>query len=217
MDYTKRYTQPEELFNALTHGAGILLSITGTILLIIHSIRFGNAWHISASIIFGCSMIFMYSCSTIYHGTMNTEKKFRRNVLDHVSIFILNAGSYTPFLIVTLRDQRGIIYFIIIWGISIIGIFSKIFFMDRFRKATALIYLIMGWLMVFFAGPLIRNLPKGGFSLLLSGGIAYSVGVIFYQLKKVKYMHGVFHLFVILGSLLVFLCVYFYVIPSHLP
>jgi len=213
MNYTKRYTRSEEWFNALTHGAGIILSLAGTVLLVIHSVNNANIWHITASVIFGGSMIFMYSCSTIYHATVSPDKKIRRNVLDHVSIFILNAGSYTPFLIITLRAHGGLIYFVIIWSLSIIGIFAKIFFMDRFRKVTALIYLIMGWLMVFFAGPLIRNLPNGGFTWLLLGGIAYSVGVIFYQLKKIKFMHGVFHLFVLLGSLLVFLCVYLYVIP----
>ena len=217
MDYTKRYTRREDLFNAITHGAGIILSIAGSILLIINSINYGNIWHISASIIFGCSMIFMYSCSTIYHGTINMEKKFRRNILDHVSIFVLNAGSYTPFLIITLRNQKGLIYLAVIWGLAIIGIFLKIFFMDRFRKITAFIYLIMGWFVVFFIGTLINSLPKGGFIWLLLGGIAYSVGVIFYQMKKVKYMHFVFHLFVLLGSLLVFICVYFYVIPMHSP
>ena len=215
MDYAKRYTRSEERFNAITHGVGLLLSVIGSILLVYHSVRFGNAWHLAASIIFGTSMIIMYASSTIYHGTVNMEKKYRRNVLDHVSIFVLNAGSYTPFLIVTLREQKGIIYFVTIWILCIIGIVFKIFYMDRFRKITAFIYLFMGWLIVFFAGPLIRTMPKGGFAWLLAGGIAYSVGVIFYQLKKVKFMHGVFHLFVMLGSMLVFLCVYFYIIPHH--
>ena len=210
----------EEIANAITHGIGCLLSIVGLIVLITRSLNADrDLTFLISVIIFGSSMILLYLCSTLLHSIHFQKTKRLFTILDHASIYVLIAGTYTPFLLVTLSGRLGWILLAIIWGIAIIGIVFKSIFADRFAGIATLGYLIMGWLVVIVAGPIYEALPTIGFALLVSGGILYSVGTIFFLweklpvIKKIKlpFSHAIWHMFVLGGSTCMFFCVLFFV------
>jgi len=204
-------TFAEELVNSITHAIGIPLGIVGLVVLIINANNYGDAWHIFSVSVFGASMIFLYTASTIYHSTSKVRLKFKLNIIDHSAIFILIAGTYTPFTLVTLRGAWGWSIFGVVWGLAIIGVVTKILFINRYRKVTAYLYLAMGWIIVIALKPLINALPAGGLYLLIAGGLSYSAGIIFYQWKRLPFAHAIFHLFVLGGTVCHFFAVLLYV------
>ncbi len=207
----KYYSPLEEKINVYSHAFGFLLSILGLVLLVYKSILFGDLWHILSFSIFGLSLIILYAASTIYHNTKEAKLRSRLRIVDHASIYVLIAGTYTPFALVTLHGSVGWILFSVVWGIALSGIILKLFFTGRFNLISTLLYVFMGWLAVFAYKPLLENLQIEGIYFLATGGIAYTLGAILYAIKKIKFNHAIFHIFVLLGSLFHFIAVYFYV------
>ncbi len=197
----KRYSLGEEIFNSVSHGVGSLLSVAGMVVLIVISALQGDAWKVVSSAVFGASLIILYTMSTLYHAITNRKAKNVMRVMDHVTIFFLIAGTYTPLTLVTLRGVTGWILFGFIWGCAALGIVFNAINLEKFRKVSVVCYIIMGWAIIFAVRPLVQAMPKISLIFLLIGGIAYSVGVIFYAIKKVKYFHSVWHLFTVAGSI----------------
>ena len=196
----KRYTLGEEIFNSVSHGVGSLLSVAGTVILIVISALQKDAWKIVSGSVFGASLIMLYTMSTLYHAITNEKAKSVLRVMDHVAIFFLIAGTYTPLTLVTLRGALGWVLFGFIWGCAVLGIVFNAVNLEKFRKISVVCYVIMGWTIVLAIRPLISAMPKVSLIFLFVGGIAYSVGVVFYAVKKVKYFHSVWHLFTVAGS-----------------
>ncbi len=213
-DHTKRYTTGEEIANAVTHGVAALMSIAGLAILVGFAVAYsGSPTVITAVSVFGASMIFLYVASTLYHAIPNPKAKQILQRLDHSMIYVLIAGSYTPFCLVTLEGVTGIALCIAVWAIAIAGIALQGLLIQKSKWLNSLLYLAMGWLVILVIEPLIENLPQGGLWLLTGGGLAYSLGVIFYIWKSLPYSHAIWHVFVFAGTLLQFLAVLLYVIP----
>ena len=208
------YSVGEEIAHAITHGAGAILGIIGLCVLVAKSVLYGDIWHVVASAIFGASLIVLYTASTVYHAVPNVQAKRILRIIDHSSIYLLIAGTYTPFTLVTLHGPWGWSLFAVTWGLAFFGIIFKLFFPGKFEKLSVGIYLVMGWCAVVAAKPLMAALPNGGLLLMLLGGLAYTGGVVFYVAKKLKYHHAIWHVFVLLGSVLHFFAVLLYVIPG---
>lgn len=213
-EHTKRYTTGEEIANAVTHGVAALMSIAGLAILVGFAVAHsGSPTVITAVSVFGASMIFLYVASTLYHAIRNPKAKQILQRLDHSMIYVLIAGSYTPFCLVTLEGVTGIALCIAVWAIAIAGIALQGLLIQKSKWLNSLLYLAMGWLVILVIEPLIENLPQGGLWLLTGGGLAYSLGVIFYIWKSLPYSHAIWHVFVFAGTLLQFLAVLLYVIP----
>ncbi len=210
------YTKGEEIFNMVSHIAGGALGIIATVLCVVFSAVKSNVYGVVSSAVFGTTMIILYTMSSIYHGLRPNKAKKVFQIIDHCSIYLLIAGTYTPFCLCTLREYSialGWSIFGVIWGLAILGITLNAIDLKYFRVISMLLYLSMGWCIVFTSKIIFKSLGVTGFLLLLSGGIAYTVGAAFYGLgRKHKYIHSVFHLFVVLGSLLHFLCILLFVI-----
>src|SRR5699024_331324 len=189
------FTKKEEIAHAITHGIGALLSIAGLVLLIIFSSLEGNPWLIVSVTVFGTTMLLIYSASTIVLSLPEGKWKDIFQIFDHSSIYLFIAGTYTPFLLVTLRSEIGWILFGIIWGIALIGVIFKIFFVKKFLILSTLFYILMGWLIVLVWEPLTMVLDGTGVMLLVIGGIFYTVGAVFYMWRKIPYHHAIWHLF----------------------
>lgn len=203
----KRYTLGEEIFNSVSHGVGGLLAIAGTVLLIVFSAIYSSAWAVVGCAIFGASMIILYTMSTLYHAITNpTAKKFFR-IMDHNTIFFLIAGTYTPVTLVPLRGAIGWVLFGIIWGAAILGIVLNSVDLEKFRKPSVVCYILMGWAVIFAIKPMLDSVPKRTMEFLLIGGAFYTVGVIFYAIKKIRYFHSVWHLFTIGGTVFHFFAI----------
>lgn len=208
-----KYTLGEELVSSISHGVGAGLGIAALCLCVIRSMAHGDVYSVVSSWIFGFSLIILYSMSSIYHGLAPNNAKRVMRVFDHCTIFLLIAGSYTPFTLVSLRDNVGWPLFGIIWGTAVVGIILNAIDIERFKVISMICYLAMGWAIIFTIKPLINAVPAGGIKLLVAGGIAYTVGAVIYGIgSKVKYMHSIWHFFVLAGSVLHFLTIYNYVI-----
>ena len=207
------YTLGEELMSAISHGVGALLGVAALLLCVVRSAQHGSAMAVVCSAIYGFTLIVLYTMSTMYHSlAVNRAKKVFR-VIDHCSIYLLIAGTYTPFSLITLNDPVGYIIFAVVWITAIVGITFSAIDLKRFRVFSMTAYIAMGWVIIFAFKPLLDAMPAPGIWLLLSGGIAYTLGVLPFALgKKHKYMHSLFHFFVLAGSILHFLCIYLYVI-----
>lgn len=197
----------EEIFNSISHGIGILLSIAGLVLLVVFAAIKGNVWHIVSFSVFGTTMVLLYLASTLYHSFTKEKIKNLFARFDHAAIFLLIAGTYTPFLLTVLRGALGWTLFGIIWAVAITGVIIRSIYLTRFRKLMVGLYLAMGWLIVVAIGPLLKHVPGISLLFLLLGGIMYSVGVVFYAWRNLKYGHGIWHLFVLAGSILHFFAV----------
>lgn len=214
MSRLPRYTKGEEIANSVTHGVGVLVSIAGLVLLVVFSALYGNAWHVVSSSVYGSSLLILYLSSTLYHSLQGQRVKSFFRILDHSSIYILIAGTYTPFTLVSLHGTWGWTLFGIIWGLAVAGILFKVFFINRFGVLSVIIYVLMGWMIVIAIRPVVEAVPLGGLALLVAGGLCYTSGLVFYAWKKLKYAHMIWHLFVIAGSVFHYFAVMFYVIPS---
>ncbi len=209
----KNYSFGEEIANSVTHGIGALLAVAGLIVLISAAVVHGNTWHIISSSIFGSSMILLYLASTLYHSIPAPRAKKILRLFDHIAIYLLIAGTYTPFLLVNLRGPWGWSLFALVWGIALTGIILKVTPLGHKRGLSLSLYLILGWIILVAIKPLLNYLDPGGIRLLVAGGLAYTGGVVFYIWKRLPYNHAIWHLFVLAGSCLHFFAVLFYVIP----
>lgn len=197
----KQYTLGEEIFNSVSHGIGSLLSVAGTVVLIVFSAIYADAWAVVSASIYGASLIILYTMSTLYHAITNpTAKKFFR-IMDHNTIFFLIAGTYTPLTLAVLKGAIGWILFGVVWGAAILGIVLNSIDLEKFRKPSVVCYILMGWVIIFAIKPMLTAMPKISLIFLLVGGAFYTVGIIFYALKKVKWFHSVWHLFTVAGSI----------------
>lgn len=209
----RTYTLGEEIANAITHGVGAAASIAALVTLVFVAALWGNGWHLASAIVYGVSMFVLYMASTLYHAIQHPKACAVFKIIDHAGIYLLIAGTYTPFTLISIRDKGGWWLFAIVWTLAIVGIALEAWWVNRPKWVSAAVYLGMGWLAVTMIKPLLESLEPGGIWLLLAGGLAYTVGTIFYVLKRVKWMHPVWHLWVLAGSVLHFLSVMLYVFP----
>jgi len=207
---TARRRKSEEIVNSTSHGVGILIAIACTVLLIVRAGYYGNAWHIVTFSIFGAGMINLYSASMLFHSAINPRIKYKLNRFDHSSIYILIAATYTPFSLIGIKGAFGWAIFGIVWTMAIAGVIFKIwFYSPKYRRLSAWLYVAMGWTGIIAIAPIIRNVPFTSLWFLMSGCLAYSFGVIFYLVEKIPYGHGIFHLFIIGGSICHFFAIVF--------
>lgn len=207
------YSLGEEIAHSVTHGFGVLMSIVGLCVLVAFAALHGDAVHIVASAIFGGTLILLYTASTLYHSIPLPRTKSVLRIIDHVSIYLLIAGTYTPFTLVTLAGPWGWSLFATVWGLAAVGVGFKLFTTGRFERLSVAVYVAMGWCGMVAIGPLIEAMRPGGLWLLVAGGLAYTGGVVFYVMTRVPYHHAIWHLFVLAGSVLHYFAVLFYVIP----
>ncbi|NOU98959.1 PAQR family membrane homeostasis protein TrhA [Paenibacillus planticolens] len=208
------YSIQEEKANAISHGIGVLLSVAALVLLVIQACLHGDAWHIVSFSVFGAALVTLYTCSTLLHSVTHPRLKDVFEILDHSAIYLLIAGTYTPYLLVTLRGPLGWTFFGVIWGLALIGIVLKLFFVKRFIIISTLCYILMGWLIVLAFKPLYANLPYGGIVWLVAGGLLYTFGSIFYVWRRIPFHHAIWHIFVLAGSACHFISIFGYVIMS---
>lgn len=210
----KRYTVGEEIFNSVSHGIGSVLSIGGMTVLIVLSVLNHTALGLAASIVYGISLIVLYTMSAVYHAVPQPGAKEILRVFDHASIFLLIAGSYTPFCLIALEgNPKGLLVAGAVWLCAIVGIGLNAYDLKKTEKFGTVLYVIMGWSVIIAVKDIIAVLPAPAFWLLLLGGISYTGGLVFYAMKNIKYMHSIWHLFVLAGSVLHYICIAVYVLP----
>lgn len=209
------YSPIEEKINIISHATGFILSIVAFVLLVMRASLHGDVWQIVSFSIFGASLIILYGASTLYHSAKKPVLRNKLNIIDHVSIYVLIAGTYTPFTLVTLKGTIGWVIFGISWGLALTGIILKLFFTGKYDLISTIMYVFMGWVIVFAIKPLIHHLPFEGLLWLFAGGISYTIGAILYSIKKIKFNHAIFHILVLIGSFCHFVSVFFYVLPSE--
>ena len=190
----------EELASALTHGVGATAALAGGAVLVTLAALYGDGWQLSAAIVFGITLLLLYVASTLYHAIQHPVMKGRLKVVDHCAIYLLIAGTYTPFTLIGLRGPLGWWLFGTIWALAVFGVIFKLFYTGRFKLVSTLVYIAMGWLVILAAKPVMRALDPWTFGWLLGGGVAYTLGTFFYHRPKLAYSHAVRHLFVIAGS-----------------
>lgn len=211
-EHSKSYRElstGEEIANSITHGIGALLSIAAFVILIIVASKKDDIWHLVSFSIYGITLVLLYLSSTLYHSFTKPRIKNLFARFDHVSIFLLIAGTYTPILLTTIHGTQGWMMFVIIWSLAIAGAVIRSIYLYRFRKLMVAVYLGMGWMFILVGKQIIQNLPSISLTFLVLGGIAYSVGVVFYMWRKLPYSHGIWHLFVLAGSMLHFFAIYY--------
>jgi len=212
IDNKKGFTRKEELWNSISHGAGAAFAVAALVLISVYAGGTGDQWKIVGGVIFGVSLVVLFLASTLYHGFKEGKAKDVFEIIDHSAIFILIAGTYTPFTLVNLRGPVGWTIFGIIWTLTLAGIVYKIFFVRKFVIFSTLLYIFMGWLIVFAIGPLSQTLSSGGLFWLVMGGVLYTLGTPFYIIRRIPYNHAIWHFFVLGGSVCHFITVFFYVI-----
>ena len=208
----KYYSPTEEKINVISHGVGFFLSSVALVFLVVRAGMYGNVLHVVSFTIFGVSLMVLYAASSLYHNAKQPEVRKRLKIFDHASIYVLIAGTYTPFTLVTLVGNTGWVIFGVSWGIALVGITLKLFFTGRYSIASTVMYVLMGWVIIFAIKPLVHNLSADGLFWLFLGGVAYTVGAVLYSIKKMKFNHAIFHLLVLIGSFCHFVSIYFYVL-----
>ena len=207
----KIYSPAEERINIVSHEVGFILGVVALIFLVVHAIYHGGVLYLVSFTIFGLSLLVLYAASTLYHSAKEPERRSRLKIFDHSSIFVLIAGSYTPFTLVTLNGTVGWVIFGIAWGSALTGIILKQFFIGKYSIFSTTMYVLMGCVILFAIKPLYHNLPIKGFLWLLGGGLAYIIGAVLYSVKQIKFNHAIFHILVLIGSFCHFVSIYFYV------
>ena len=216
--HTPEYTFGEEIANGITHGIGILLALAGLIVMLYFAARYGNIWHVVSCTIFGITLIFAYTTSTLYHSIPLPGPKRILRTFDHAAIYLLIAGTYTPFVLVSLRGPWGWSLFGMVWGLALIGILQEMWLPRKTRTMSLVIYVLMGWIAVIAVAPLAAALSWAGFAWVAAGGLAYTVGIIFYvNDQKFRHWHGIWHLFVLAGSTLHYFAILLYMALGHQP
>ncbi|WP_445731678.1 PAQR family membrane homeostasis protein TrhA [Mariniflexile sp.] len=206
-----KQTPLQERLNAITHAIGAVFGVLGLTSLIIFNTH-KTDWSLFSVVIYGISIIVLFTASTLYHCVKDEVKKHYFRIIDHISIYFLIAGTYTPVLLITLHESLGFTLFYVVWGIAFFGVVLKLFFTGRFEVFSTLLYLAMGWLIVFDFTNLSKLMGPNGILLLFAGGLAYTVGILFYAIKKIPYNHVIWHLFVLAGAIFHFFMIFFYVI-----
>ena len=201
------YTLGEEIANSVTHGVGVALAVAGLAVLVVLAAIYGDVWRVVSFTIYGSSLIILYSASTLYHSIQHPRAKRVLRTMDHASIYILIAGTYTPFMLIGVRGTTGWTLLAIVWLMAVAGIIWKVFFLGRFEVMATIMYLFMGWMGVFAFRQMLINVPQLGVTMLFAGGIVYTLGVIFYAWEKLPYNHAIWHLFVLGGSICHFFAV----------
>ncbi len=207
------YHPTEEKLNVISHGFGLILSIIALFLLVGYAIKEGTVWHIISFAIYGVSLVILYTASTLYHYVQEPKLRYKLNIFDHAAIYVLIAGSYTPFTMNVINGTLGWTLFGIVWAIAIIGITLKLFFTGKYGKISTIAYILMGWMGVVGIKSLLETLPTEAVIWLVAGGISYTLGAVLYSLKMIKFNHAIFHVFVLLGSICHFMSVFLYVLP----
>ena len=209
-----KYSENEEKLNVLTHAFGLLMSIIGLPFLVIKSFHFNGFWKPISIVVFGISLVILYAASTFYHASKDPKIRRKLNIFDHAAIYVLIAGTYSPFTIIVLEGSLGWIIFGCTWAFALVGIVLKLFYTGRYDKLSTIMYILMGWQIILVINPLIDVFSPEGLRLLFAGGVFYTVGALIYSSKKIKYNHAVFHVFVLLGSTSHYLCVYNYILAN---
>ncbi|MGO1367760.1 MAG: PAQR family membrane homeostasis protein TrhA [Senegalia sp. (in: firmicutes)] len=209
MDKKAIYSKSEEITNAISHGIGLAFAIASLTILVVLASIYGEVWHVVSFAIYGATLVILYLSSTLYHSFPTGRVKEIFQICDHASIYLLIAGTYTPLMLIPLRGKLGWTLFGIVWGIAILGIAFKIFFVKRFAIVSLLLYLGMGWLIVIAIKPLINSISLESIIFLIAGGLSYTIGTIFYANKKIKFNHAIWHLFVLGGSICHFFTILF--------
>ena len=213
MNTGRIYSKREEIANAITHGIGALLSIAALVLLLIYSTKHGSTAHIVSFTIYGVSMILLYFSSTLLHSLREGKLKDVFEIMDHASIYIFIAGSYTPILLLVVKDSLGITLLSVVWSIAFLGIIFKVFFTKKFLFLSTMIYIGMGWMIVFAIEPVVNRLAFEGLIMFVVGGLLYTFGTIFYMWRLFPFHHAVWHLFVVGGSAFHFFTMFYHVLP----
>ena len=207
----RKQTPFEEKLNALTHAIGAVFGIVALVLLIIFETK-KTEFSLFSVVVYGISIIILFTASTMYHSFTDEKKKHYFRIVDHISIYLLIAGTYTPVLLITLEQSKGWLLFYIVWAIAGFGVILKLFFTGKFEAFSTILYLVMGWLIVFDFSTLNSLMPANGIVLLMAGGLAYTVGIVFYAVEKIPYNHVIWHLFVLAGAICHFFMVLFFVV-----
>ena len=208
------YRLGDILANAITHGIGAVLAVAGAAYLIAASTR-GTARLVASCAVFSVTLVLVYVCSTLYHSLVRTRARHVFQVLDHSSIYLLIAGTYTPFTLISLRGPVGWLIFAVEWSLAVAGVIVKSFAVDRFEVASALVYLFQGWFIVVAVGPLLHAIGWHGVLWLGAGGLAYTLGIVFFALDRLRYFHAAWHVFVLAGSVAHYFAILFYVVPAR--
>ena len=208
-----RQSLREEIANSVSHGVGLAFGVIALPILVVLACVRGTSWHIVSCSIYGSTLVILYLSSTLYHALQSPKAKKIFKTIDHCSIYLLIAGSYTPFTLVNLRGGWGWSLFGIIWGLAVFGILFKIFHTGKYEFVSTMVYLAMGWLVIVAIKPLFLSLSLTGFGWVLAGGLSYSFGVIFYAFDRISFFHAVWHLFVLGGSICHFFAVVYHVLP----
>ena len=195
------YTVQEEIANSVTHGVGTGMAVAGLVILVVLAVIFGDTRRVISFSIYGGSLILLYLASTLYHSIQHARAKKILRIFDHASIYVLIAGTYTPFLVISIQGTLGWTVLGIVWALATIGVMWKIFFIGRFEVIATIAYILMGWMCVFLFKQMLENVPPAGVVLLITGGLVYTAGVVFYAWEKLPYNHAIWHLFVLGGSI----------------
>ncbi|MFZ5969324.1 MAG: PAQR family membrane homeostasis protein TrhA [Bacillota bacterium] len=209
MDNIENFTKGEEIVNAILHGIGLGLAIAALVVLVIFSNLYGDIWNIISFSIYGATLVILYLSSTLYHAFPQGKVKNVFEIFDHAAIYLLIAGTYTPLTLISLRGALGWTIFGIVWGMAVIGVIFKAFWVKKFVILSTLLYVLMGWLIVFAMKPLVAAMPTSSMIFLIAGGGLYTTGTIFYIWRKMKYHHAIWHLFVLGGSICHFFTIFF--------
>ncbi|HLV42874.1 MAG TPA: hemolysin III family protein [Brumimicrobium sp.] len=208
------YSPVEERFNVVSHFIGFLLSTIALLLLLVKTISYGTPLAILSVLIYGVSLIVLYAASTLYHNAKAPKLRKRLKIFDHAAIFLLIAGTYAPYTLITLNGHGGWIIFGVVWSIALVGVILKLFFTGKYKIVSTIMYVLMAWVIVFAVKPLMDNLSSEGLFWLAAGGLFYMIGALLYSIQKIKFNHAIFHVFVLLGSFSHFYSIYFYVLQG---
>lgn len=204
------YSKKEEFLNVLTHGFGLVLSVIALPFLVQKSFNYPTVWQHLSFVIYGLSLIVLYAASTFYHAAKKPHIRRKLNIFDHAAIYVLIAGSYSPFCLIALPEKLGWQLFIAVWIFALSGVILKLFFTGKFDKISTALYILMGWQVMFFIKSLMESLSESAFFYLVAGGISYTIGAILYSINKLSYNHAIFHVFVLGGSFFHFMAIYFH-------
>ena len=213
MSSQSQYRLGDILANAITHGVGAALALAGAVVLVVRAAR-GGPWLIVSCSIYAATLVLVYVCSTLYHSLVRTRARHVFQILDHASIYLLIAGTYTPFTLIALRGRLGWFIFGVEWTLAVAGIVFKSFAVGKYEVASALVYLFQGWFVVFAVLPLFHAIGWGGIAWMGAGGLAYTLGIVFFALDRLRYFHATWHVFVLAGSVAHFFAILFYVVPA---
>ena len=211
----KSYSPIEERLNIASHAMGLTLSLAALYFLLARALHHGDFWSLFSVGLFGVSLVALYAASTAYHSASAPDRRQRLRIVDHAAIYLLIAGTYTPFSLLVLKGVVGWVIFGVSWFMAALGITLKLFFTGRFTLVSTLLYVSMGWIILFAIRPLVANISPEGLHWLIAGGVAYTVGALIYMVKSLRFSHAIFHVFVLMGSACHFISVYFYVLPPH--